>query len=67
MCAGHAYWVAMGWRATLFRMNVLASGGQMLYGAPEFWATAVGTLVSLAGLACSMYLTDRADTDRDSA
>jgi hypothetical protein len=33
MCAGHAWWAAMGWRATLFRMDVLARGGEMFYGA----------------------------------
>lgn len=67
MCAGHAWMAAMGWRATLFRLDVMARGQQMLYGAPEFWATAAATALALASLACSLYLTYRADAGRDAA
>lgn len=67
MCAGHAWMAAMGWRATLRRLDVMARGQDLFYGAPEFWATAAATVLALASLACSLYLTYRTAAGPDAA
>ena len=60
MCAAHAWMAANGWRATLGRVDALAQGDHLRFGAPELWVTAGLTGLAVACLALSLILTTRA-------
>lgn len=60
MCAAHAWMAANGWRATFGRVDELAQGGQLDFGAPELWVTAALTALACVCFTLSLFLTARA-------
>ena len=61
LCAAYAWTSANGWRATWGRAFELRDGGQLDHGLGELWVVGGATVLSLLCLACSFYLTLRAD------
>jgi hypothetical protein len=59
LCAAYGWTAANAWRATFGRIAELESGGQLGYGASEFWAVAIGGAIVLIGFASSLYLVIR--------
>jgi hypothetical protein len=57
MCAAHAFWAGIAWRATQARVYYMAEGGTLTFGAPELWATAAATLLTFGAFTLSLYLT----------
>jgi hypothetical protein len=59
LCASHAWWAGIGWRATQARIYHMAEGGTLTFGSPELWATTAATAVTFVAFAISFYLTYR--------
>jgi hypothetical protein len=59
ICAGWAWMAGAGWRATADRVEALAQGEELQFGAAELCFVVCSFLLALAGLAWSLVLITR--------